>query len=144
MTVMGSITSRYLPRTKRSRSTLSAMFQMKLDMVASWLSCKVPSSLCLVPYLNQFLIVWATIRPFSTTVPVTPSATLLASPIHLRIGVALLTSLVAPSRFLLISFTFSAVSGRLRSPQQGCGWPPPCFQVSPDGWDYSEYSEDQC
>ena len=52
MTVMGSITSRYLPRTKRSRSTLSAMFQMKLDMVASWLSCKV----CSCPFFLDFYL----------------------------------------------------------------------------------------
>ena len=34
---------------KEVRRTLSAMFQMKLEMVASWLSCNAVSSLRLVP-----------------------------------------------------------------------------------------------
>ena len=81
---MGSITSRYLPRTKRSRRTLSAMFQMKLEMVASWLSCNscsCPFSLDFNPRklassLNGLLLHYALTRKilplayYTVTVPV--------------------------------------------------------------------------
>ena len=114
MTVMGSITSRYLPRTKEI--TEYAVGDVPDEIGYGGGLVVLQGGFLSVSYslLNQPMIVWAAERPFSAIGPETPSATLLAIPIHFRIGVALLMSLETPSRFLLMFFTLSDVSGRLR------------------------------
>ena len=64
-------------------------------------------------WLNRFRKVWKALRPLSVRFPFTESATLLAIATYCSIGVALLMSLPASRRCLLISSVFLDVAAML-------------------------------